>query len=49
VHLFHILLIGLSAGGVVLCLMLWGAGHAHLALRVLAGAVVLVTGLLLVV
>ncbi len=49
VQFFHVLLLGLSAGGMLICLLLWAMGHATLALRVLAGAVVLVTGLLLVV
>jgi hypothetical protein len=49
VRIFQMLMVGLSASGVLLCLILLADGHAHLALRVLTGAVVLVTGLLLVV
>jgi hypothetical protein len=42
-------LIVLSLGGVSVCLWLWSSGHAYLALRVLAGDVILATVLLLVV
>jgi hypothetical protein len=48
-HLVRLVLLGLSAGGVLLCIVLWAAGDGALALRVLAGLVVLVTGILLVV
>jgi hypothetical protein len=41
-------LIILSVGGVVVCLYLWVNGHGYLALRVLAGDVILATVLLLV-
>jgi len=47
-RLLRLAMLGLSAGGVVFCLLLWAAGHGTLALRVLAGVVVLVTGILLV-
>ncbi len=41
-------LICLTVGGVAICLYLWAAGHGHLALRCLAGDVILATILLLV-
>jgi len=44
----RLVLLGLSAGGVLLCLVLWAAGHGTLGLRVLAGVVVLATSILLV-
>jgi hypothetical protein len=42
-------LIVLSVGGAICCIWLWCSGHGHLALRVLAGDVILATALLLVV
>jgi len=48
-HLLRLVLLGLSAFGVLLCLLLWSAGHGYLGLRVLAGVVVLATCILLVV
>lgn len=47
-RIMRALLIGLSAGGVAISLSLWAAGHGHLALRVLAGDVILATALLLI-
>jgi len=47
-RLGRLILLGVSAGGVLACLALWVAGHGHLGLRVLAGDVVL-AGLLLLV
>ncbi len=45
----RLVLLALSAGGVLLCLLLWSAGHGILALLLLAGIVVLATGILLAV
>jgi hypothetical protein len=42
------ILVFLSTGGVAVSLSLWLAGHGHLALRVLAGDVILATGFLLI-